>query len=564
LIPADILAAFLTALSYLLLVMRALPYAHDPNVMARSEAQRLSRITRRADIDDAAFLREAAERLSNYVTLWGPKLFAFLQPELRGLLPHLVQLLKEQPFVGRFMELANDFIKTLATQRCVTLDELLKTHQGSGITVAFPGQSKSTTMRIFTTAHDLSKMSDISDSLQKEADLLGTNGTITTLHYDLVSSFLTYVTEILGSPNTVGALMGADGTASAAAILCMSDPFDNVVPPPPPMIAHLLAGQSILTVASKPISPEVSSGKEANSRMDRLEELVRRGILEAAEANRNLHTASRSQYRELMEHAAHGRALQQKQLDQVMPESLSHAPPSSLPKRVLFSEQLFVDNTRTERLPTASTPYRPNPRSGNAPSRDPNASRFGPRVRDQLGVRTTRPPRLDAQGKVILRLMDKPPTPWIEIDEALKVHLSAYGFRSLLDYESRGEEPCVLCGPNADHWTNRCVKIWAGSPKGRTGMGVVRAAEKVRQALARTPQSSEICSITDSLMCFECALANVDSAEEVTADTILYLMDAFGLCATDPAEHLFEAADQADYPAQMYTLGLERISPLTQ
>jgi len=95
-------------------------------------------------------------------------------------------------------------------------------------------------------------------------------------------------------------------------------------------------------------------------------------------------------------------------------------------------------------------------------------------------------------------------------------------------------------------------------------MGVVRAAEKVRQALARTPQSSEICSITDSLMCFECALANVDSAEEVTADTILYLMDAFGLCATDPAEHLFEAADQADYPAQMYTLGLERISPLTQ
>jgi len=562
-LSAKIIGAFMVALSHLLLLLRALPYAHDPNVMARSEAQRLSRITRKVGITDAEFLREAGERLSNYVTLWGPKWFSFLQPELRGLLPHLVELLTEPSFIGRFMELANEFVKTLATQMTLSLDELLhKNKTTSGIMVAFPGQVKSTTMRIFTTANDLSRMSDISDSLQKELNTH--NGTA-----DLVSSFLTYVTEILGSPNTMGAIMGADGTASASTVLALSDPFDNVIPAPLPhtVMAQILAKPPILAVpaqtgiVSQPaVDANFVNNRDTNARMDRLEELLRKGIADNAEATRAMASTSLMQYRQLMDHAAHGQRLQQAQLEQVMPDSLSHAKPIySLPKRVLYADQqqLYVDNTRTERQPQPLLPYKPQWRSGNAPSRTPNAGRFGPRLRDQMQERTSRPPRLDAQGKVIFRLMDKPPTPWDEIDTNLKVHLAAFGIRSAQDYLARGEEPCVLCGPNADHCSNRCVKVWAASEKGRNGMGVVRAAEKVRQALSRPPQPSEICTIADSLMCFECALANIPSAEDDTEATILYLVDAYGLNDTDSADLLFEAAEQATYHARMYALSLE-------
>jgi hypothetical protein len=367
--------------------------------------------------------------------------------------------------------------------------------------------------------------------------------------------------------------MGADGTASASTVLAISDPFDNVIPAPlpntvmaqmlakPPNLAVTnLAGTAHTATAPQHSADVTSINRDTNARMDRLEELLRKGIADNAEATRAMTSASLLQYRQLMDHAAHGQRLQQAQLEQVMPDSLSHAKPTySLPKRVLYADQqCYVDNTRTERQPQPTSSYKPQWKSGNAPSRTPNAGRFGPRLRDQMQERAARPPRLDVNGKVIFRLMDKPPTPWDEIDTNLKVHLAAFGIRSAQDYLARGEEPCVLCGPNADHYSNRCVKVWAASEKGRNGMGVVRAAEKVRQALLRPPQPSEICTIADSLMCFECALANIPSAEEDTESTILYLVDAYGLNDTDSADLLFEAADLATYHSRMYALSLER------
>jgi len=50
------------------------------------------------------------------------------------------------------------------------------------------------------------------------------------------------------------------------------------------------------------------------------------------------------------------------------------------------------------------------------------------------------------------------------------------------------------------------------------------------------------------------------SAEDDTEETILYLVDAYGLTDSDPADYLFEAADQATYHARMYALSVDHSS----
>jgi len=581
-ITSDISLAFLSCLSHLLLTLRAIPYTHDNQVMARSEAQRLSRITRREGVSDAMFLRESTERLNNYLTLWGATIFKDLQQDLRGLLPHLVSLFADQAFIGKFMELANEYVKSYVKSNELTMDslttELVSHGGGRGIICTFPGAKKTTTMRMFNLPPDLSVLSDIGPiikglllskqptppmSLRK----LHNTGQFETLGFDVVSNFLIYATEIMSQHNTIGNMIGASGQQAASSILLLCDPFENALPETsrqyfPSNVEKTSTPAGPLHETILAITPTAVSEAATNARMDRLEEWFKASKMEQLERNRTAEENARRMFRELMDHQAHGATLLRTQMEKAIPPSLQHAPPSSLPSprpshsHIRYTEEalpgvMFADGTRDARPP--ARPWTPNQQTRMRPDRN-----VGQNLRSQFDARQTRPARLDAKGQVIIRLLDKPPTPYEEIDEALRTHLSALGIKNEKDYSARGEENCVICGPNCDHYTNRCVKLWAGSDKGRRGMGVIRAAEKVRQALYK-PQGNEINSITESLLCIEAATATSVVSPEEVEDAVIYLIDAFQLIDSDSMTCLLDAADSADYLQKLFQVGVYAI-----
>jgi len=578
-VPDIMVQAFHTALAYLLLTLRAIPYTHDSGVMAHNEAQRLSRITRKAGISDGTFLREGADRYHNYHILWGPAVYSMLQPDIRGFLPHLVSLFTDNAFIGRFMEIANDFMKRYAKTINQTVGQILdsvESHRHGGVEIDFPNYTR-TTARIFSLPPDLSLFADLSQVLftnkSKNAGIQpkGTPnpGSLTDRGLDLTSNFLSYATEIMAPPNNIGSMLGEDGQSAPTTIL-FCDPFDCALPTQPSsmMLVPFKPPETIITRQDPPQRTDPTG-------VDRRVEILETQMHSMVETQRRNH-------QELMSHNAHGITLLRTQIEQSMPLSLRHAPPSilgaaaSAPQYIAPARNIrLIDEQPISFVQYAENTPAPRPWQPREQGRQPTSNRFPTRMMPQLEsrrradppptqldaqgrqIRRPRMPRLDINGKPILRLVDKPPTPYNDIDIMVRTHISAYGIKSEADYLARGEELCVLCGPNADHYTNRCVKIWAASEAGRRGMGVVRAAEKVRLALTRGPGGElNLVSISDSLMCFECALATSTTSESDAETAILYLVDAFGLDTGDPAEELFYAADHADYTQRLLQIGV--------
>ena len=113
--------------------------------------------------------------------------------------------------------------------------------------------------------------------------------------------------------------------------------------------------------------------------------------------------------------------------------------------------------------------------------------------------RQPRPPQRDANGQIILRLLDKPPIPWDDVAEVIRAALLEGPTRvaTAEDWERHGGSPCWLC-ERKDHPLNRCYRVFRLSDKGRAW------AEKVQM---RGPDSS---AVTVAEVCADCGRADTD------------------------------------------------------
>ena len=130
-----------------------------------------------------------------------------------------------------------------------------------------------------------------------------------------------------------------------------------------------------------------------------------------------------------------------------------------------------------------------------APSGPSDGRRGGPGMRP----RQPRPPQRDANGQIILRLLDKPPIPWDDVAEVIRAALLEGPTRvaTAEDWERHGGSPCWLC-ERKDHPLNRCYRVFRLSDKGRAW------AEKVQM---RGPDSS---AVTVADVCADCGRADTD------------------------------------------------------
>ena len=183
----------------------------------------------------------------------------------------------------------------------------------------------------------------------------------------------------------------------------------------------------------------------------------------------------------------------------------------------------------------------PAPRFGQMENGDARTPRFG----QQVAARQ-RYPKRDTDGRIIMRLLDKPATIWREIDDTMKQHLGASGFKNEKDWQERGDTPCGLCGPDANHWWNRCVRVWGATDHGRRTLGVAKAAERVRQALAAEHAMN---TVGECLIAFQHANGNGEygSHEEVNA-MLEHVADAYNITVDDDADDIFTVCCQLNEP----------------
>ena len=291
---------------------------------------------------------------------------------------------------------------------------------------------------------------------------------------------------------------------------------------------------------------------------------------------------------------AHQAALTQQQLENAIPESLKHAKPGNTAYQVgndhsaattaedaRLQDQLaelsmqlqdmrntmcVADNTQHE------TPPRPNMRfgaprgTGNRPPMGrpgaPNPTTYKPLPRTgwqgsngtgnppgQFGQAVTaraKYPRRDANGKVIMRLLDKPATRWEDLDQAMQKHLESYGFKNSADWKDKADTPCGLCGAEPNHWWSRCVRVWGATEKGRQTLGVARAADRVRQALAAEHSMD---TVGEALVAFEHASQNGDyGTKEEVEKMLLQVAEQYDYTADDNADNFFAVCTQIGEP----------------
>ena len=187
---------------------------------------------------------------------------------------------------------------------------------------------------------------------------------------------------------------------------------------------------------------------------------------------------------------AHLGGLVRSQMDNLAPEEYQHARPEPPRQqhRVAFNDQAepgitaVVDGTRHERSPGRSRP---------APGQRPAAR--------------------NADGSIKPRLMHKPPTLWSEISPSMKATLAMYGIKDQSEWIKREQEFCKLCGPDANHYWSRCVRIWASTSAGERLLGASRAADMIRATQTNVPSTVaavahlfDSTGSSDAKECFEC------------------------------------------------------------
>jgi len=175
-------------------------------------------------------------------------------------------------------------------------------------------------------------------------------------------------------------------------------------------------------------------------------------------------------------------------------------------------------------------------RDGRDPSRNTyNATNAVPRNRF--------PPSRNLQSRE-LRYLDKPATEYEEISPDVKAHLaSALGITNLEDWKREEMKLCPLCanGPTpANHYLNRCLKIFCATERGKLFFGADKAATRLRNAMMENPTNH---------IAFETVLA-------ITDGTMLHLDEH----SIDVSQRVVDLVIDSSEPLTMYFMNGMRLS----
>jgi hypothetical protein len=95
----------------------------------------------------------------------------------------------------------------------------------------------------------------------------------------------------------------------------------------------------------------------------------------------------------------------------------------------------------------------------------------------------------------------------------MKATLAMYGIKDQSEWIKREQEFCKLCGPEANHYWSRCVRIWASTSAGERLLGASRAADMIRATQTNVPSTvAAVAHLFDSTgsidakECFECVV----------------------------------------------------------
>ena len=124
-----------------------------------------------------------------------------------------------------------------------------------------------------------------------------------------------------------------------------------------------------------------------------------------------------------------------------------------------------------------------------------------------------RKPRLDKDGKIIVRLLDKPPIQWDEIREDVRGYLAGYGIDSEEAWRRKENEMCRFCGQDTDHYWSRCFRIFMTTEKGRKFL----ANSSRRNPVRSNATNSVVASYDDICAAWMCESFGID-AEHVDDD----------------------------------------------
>ena len=122
----------------------------------------------------------------------------------------------------------------------------------------------------------------------------------------------------------------------------------------------------------------------------------------------------------------------------------------------------------------------------------------------------------------------------------------------------REQKVCLLCGPNADHWWSRCVKVWASTDAGQKYLGAAKASQRVQEAMKAKAPSTATSTIEDVTLCVGCTLeATRDSSMEASS-LVNWVCEGMGLSQEDDGSMFYEAIDYITQEQDMLQSELQK------
>ena len=542
---------FIEGIRQLLLVLRAIIYSEsDPDHMARLELKRLNQLQRPGNLTDPQFWSEVVKRGRNWRTLLGPGILSIVGTELRDFLPNVAALLTDRHTLELLINLANHWITGLAANYgfanifdLIGHDMKLSTRTAIYPPDAFGRQPPPITGHMFEKADCLRKIFDIGENLRSVGK--PTNGA------ELVWFFLDHTSHRLSEHGVGSALLGGENSQMLYADEQASRYLDQETVP--------LGNNDILFVsyelpnvtsdARKYLhqncvqqQPQLTTGQQPQSKG------LYKGI--SSPESITILDAVKEQNRNLLETVdtklAHLGELLRTQINTIAPPEYKHA----IPGNIARSEQIYANShlnalqiqkkmqsqsdqsslyyapagpVHTQSLPRLPAnnissyqgqgPTAIDPRTHQADLGRRNMGGYGRDGREQswnqnnLQNRTRFPPSRNLQ-KQEPRYMDKPATIYEDLNEDAKSHLaSAIGITNVDDWKREEMKLCPLCvngSTPANHYLNRCLKLFCATERGKLFFGVDQAASRLRKAMMDNPVNriafETVLAITDGTM----------------------------------------------------------------
>jgi hypothetical protein len=448
--------AFLDGLCSVFLSVRAALSACTAEAQATKEAHSLASFPRRAGSSDATYIREFYRTFESFRTLWGPKWYAKMASALQGMLVHLALSLEPEKRYA-LVQLANKLLIDFAASKQVPVAKLAGVPEQSLAYLkpfaSLPGVI--TDPMIISQAHDLILLSVVGALNQT----------------DLIAPFFAYMNKsMLNGENMLSHYDEKQGMERIAQ-LAQGDVFAHA----PAVLAVVHERETLATVGD-------SSHDARQDTVDQVAAMLKEFSLKIEESNAALRKDVERKNAESRQELAHFGTLVKHQMENMAPPDYKHAPRSTTVE--------FVDEVETVAAVADNTKYEKSPgRSRGPPGRRPVAR--------------------NADGSIKPRLMDKPPTLWSEIQPSMRQTLALFGIKDNQDWIKRENDVCKLCGPDANHYWSRCVRVWASTPGGERLLGASRAAEMIRAAQANVPSTvAAVAYLFDAQnaepSCYEC------------------------------------------------------------